>query len=260
MLLNDLQKKNPSITIHSLTDECFAEYGRILTGFDFSECMNIMAQRKVPAEGNCYIASDDEMMATRIADTISRNFYGGMPVEIGYCNGRTRKMDALEYHKGSEINAAVYDMIVLLDSIKNIHNNILPSSGVKAFLVPAGTAIELYGTTLHFAPCAVSDTGYKSIVVLPAGTNEVLDELPSPQCDEDKLLWMKNKWLIAHKDSAAAEEGAYVGITGTNIEIFLLKYLLLVFESDCHIGFDCFYASVKAELTAVQTQIVVSCI
>lgn len=219
-MINDLQKKNPSITIHSVTDACFAEYGKVLNGFDFGECMDIMSRREVPAEGNCYVASDNEMMATPLAEILSSRFYGHMPVEIGYCNGNTTKLNALEYHKGSEIDAAVTDLVLLLDTIKNIHDNTLPSSGVKAFFVPAGTAVELYGTTLHFAPCKVSDSGYKCIVALPAGTNAELDAIPEPLCDEDKLLWMQNKWLIAHPESVPASKGAYVGITGENIEIF----------------------------------------
>lgn len=219
-MLDNLQKKNPSIVIHPVTDACFAEYGKVLNGFDFSECINIMSQRDVPADGNCYIASDSEMMALPLAGILSTHFYGSMPVQIGYCNGNGSKLNALEYHKGSEIDVAATDLVLLLDTIKNIHNNTLPSSGVKAFFVPAGTAVELYGTTLHFAPCKVCDSGFKSIIVLPAGTNAELESIPEPLCDEDKLLWMQNKWLIAHAESIPASKGAYVGITGPNIEIF----------------------------------------
>lgn len=219
-MINELQKKNPSITIHPVTDACFAEYGKVLTGFDFSECLDIMTRRDVPAEGNCYVASDDEMMATPLAEVLSNHFYAHMPIEIGYCNGNGSKLNALEYHKGNEIDVAATDLVLLLDTIRNIHDNTLPSSGVKAFYVPAGTAVELYGTTLHFAPCKVSEAGFKSIIVLPEGTNAALEEIPEPLCDEDKLLWMQNKWLIAHAESIPASKGAYVGITGPNIEIF----------------------------------------
>jgi len=36
---------------------------------------------------------------------------------------------------------------------------------------------------------------------------------------EDNLLWAQNKWLLAHKDTAEAADGAHVGITGDNIDI-----------------------------------------
>ena len=32
---------------------------------------------------------------------------------IGYCNGKNRKLNALEYHRSSEVNVAVTDMILL---------------------------------------------------------------------------------------------------------------------------------------------------
>ena len=32
-------------------------------------------------------------------------------------------------------------------------------------------------------------------------------------------IWARNKWLIAHPDSAEAADGAQVGITGDNIDI-----------------------------------------
>ena len=81
------------------------------------------------------------------------------------------------------------------------------TSKIEAFLVPAGTGIEVYATTLHYAPCNVQDGGFQCVVVLPAGTNT----------GEDSLLTAKNKWLIAHED--AAIEGAVNGLRGENITI-----------------------------------------
>ena len=34
---------------------------------------------------------------------------------------------------------------------------------------------------------------------------------------EEKLLFAKNKWLIAHEESG--EEGAFIGLTGKNISV-----------------------------------------
>ena len=41
----------------------------------------------------------------------------------------------------------------------------------------------------------------------------------TPKNNEDKMLWAANKWLIAHKDTAEAKDGAHVGITGENVDI-----------------------------------------
>lgn len=42
----------------------------------------------------------------------------------------------------------------------------------------------------------------------------------TPQCHEDNLLTARNKWLLAHADSSEAKQGAYVGLTGENINMF----------------------------------------
>lgn len=218
-MLEYLQSQNPHITIHSITDPLFQKYGNILSGYNFNKCLEIMQTKPIPEEGNCYVASDEDMMKTDVAVQLSHRFYANMPVQIGYCNGNSSKLNALEYHKGSEIDVAVTDLVLILSDIRNIKNNKLDSSCVDVFYVPANTACELYSTTLHFAPCKITDQGYKSIIVLPEGTNAALDVLPVPNCDEDFLLWMQNKWLIAHAESIPASKGAFVGITGENIEI-----------------------------------------
>ena len=89
---------------------------------------------------------------------------------------------------------------------------------VKAFRVPAGAAVEVYGTTLHYAPCQTEKTGFRVAVVLPKGTNT---EKPvfEPQSEEDTWMTARNKWLLAHPDSSEAKTGAHIGLTGKNIDI-----------------------------------------
>jgi hypothetical protein len=56
------------------------------------------------------------------------------------------------------------------------------------------------------------------LVILPQGTNT---DKPSftPATPEDRMLWAKNKWLLAHPDSAEAKAGAWIGLTGPNIDL-----------------------------------------
>jgi hypothetical protein len=218
-MLNQLRKLNPEIEINSIFDNSFNNYGKVIQGYAFSECIRIMQNRSIPAVGNTYVACDNDLNNTTIARELFNNFYGSSPIQIGYCNGNSNKLNALEYHKCSEIDVAVTDLVLILGDIRDINQNRYLSSLTKIFYVPANTAIELYSTTLHFAPCKVSDSGYKSIIVLPEGTNKPLSKLPLPKNDEDMLLWMQNKWLIAHEESIPASKGAFAGIIGYNIEI-----------------------------------------
>lgn len=220
-MIENMQKANPNMKILPVEDASFGKYGQVITGYDFSDYINYMkANTPVPKDGNIYIPSDEKMEAFAVTKEVSANFYGEMPVQVGYCNGSTLSLEALEYHKGSEIDLVVTDLVVLLGSITDIKNNVYDSAKVEAFYIKAGTAVEFYGPTLHFAPCMVDDNGYQCVVVLPRDTNFPLDNAVSAKNNEDKLLLMKNKWVIAHPDSAMAKEsGAYAGITGENLKL-----------------------------------------
>ena len=146
--------------------------------------------------------------------------FGGMPVELGHCSGWNNKLNGLEYHRSSEVDMAATDLILLLGCQQDIDwkNFTYDTAKVEAFLVPAGTVVELYATTLHFAPCSVSGKEFRMGVALPRGTNEPLDVVPEKN-GENQLLLQRNKWLLAHKDSGLDQDGAWIGLVGENIEI-----------------------------------------
>lgn len=217
--LKELQELNPDLKIYPVDSPEFAEYGKIVTGYDFGEILEIMNRREIPAEGNVYVAKDEEMMKTAVAGEISERFYGHMPIEIGYCNGHSYKLNSFEYHKGAEIDIPTCDLVLMLGRLPQIKHNQFSTDDVRAFYVPAKTAVELYQTTLHFAPSRLSDEGFACVIILPDGTNLPLEQIPEPKNEEDQLLWMQNKWLIAHPDSPQAQKGACVGITGKNPEL-----------------------------------------
>ena len=141
-----------------------------------------------------------------------------MPVQIGMCWGYNTKLNCLEYHRDSETNAGEQDFILLLAKEDEIEDGMLDTAKVKAFRIPAGVAVEVYGTTLHYAPCQTAKTGFRVAVVLPKGTNE---EKPAfePQNEEDTWMTARNKWLLAHPESSEAKYGAHIGLTGKNIDI-----------------------------------------
>lgn len=128
-------------------------------------------------------------------------------------------MNCLEYHRDSEINLGVQDFILLLAKLDDIEDSTLDTARVKAFYCPANTMIEVYGSTLHYAPCsAKKGQGFKVLIVLPDGTNGPKPDI-TPRNDEDRLLWACNKWLLAHADSAEAAQGAVVALNGVNIDL-----------------------------------------
>ncbi len=209
------------IKIEKVTDAAFAQYGKVITGYDVSALLNALQDETPLPEGTGYVPSEPALESLPIAKEICENIYGGMPVQLGWCNGRNTKLNCLEYHRDSEINLGTDDFILLLAKQHEIENGVLDTSKVRAFLCPHGTLLEVYATTLHYAPCnAEKDGSFKVMVALPKGTNT---EKPSitVKNSEDKTLWACNKWLLAHKESSEAENGAYVGLQGENIDIAL---------------------------------------
>ena len=204
------------MNIQNVTDASFRKYGRVLEEYLTGNIRKVMQNTPLPYDV-IYVPSDEEMEKLEEGDIIKNQFYGGIPIQIGYCNGHNKKLNALEYHRCSEVNIAVTDMILLLGQQQDIlDDETYDTSLVEAFFVPAGTMVELYATTLHYAPCQVDEEGFRCVIVLPKDTNAEL-EVPAGKDGEKKLLAAKNKWLIAHED--AAIPNAFCGLKGENITL-----------------------------------------
>lgn len=205
------------MTVKKVTDPAFKAYGRIITGYDFSGLLKAMEQTPLP-EDVIYIPSLPEMEALPAAKELENGIYGQMPIQIGCCNGHNKKLNAVEYHRDSEVDIAVDDLILILGKQQDIEeDHTYDTSRMEAFLVPAGTAVEVYATTLHYAPCHVKDEGFRCVIVLPRDTN--LDMEPVEVKDpEDRLLFARNKWLIGHAQGGLPE-GAFIGLKGENLSV-----------------------------------------
>ena len=202
--------------IQNVTDASFGKYGKVLEGYDFGALIREMKHTPVP-EDVIYVPSAEELEALEVAKDLQNKGFGGLPIQIGYCNGHNKKLNAVEYHRNSEINVAVTDLVLLIGQQQDIEADFTyDTSKLEAFLVPAGTGIEVYATTLHYAPCHVNEGGFQCVVVLPKGTNTELT-FQTASAGEDSLMTAKNKWLIAHED--AKIEGAFAGLKGENITI-----------------------------------------
>jgi hypothetical protein len=207
-----------NLVIKSITDKEFKKYGQVLKKYDCTEIIEKMGSTPLP-EDVIYEPSIKELEALSIAKELQDREYGELPIQIGYCNGNNYILNAVEYHRSSEINIAVTDLILLIGSQQDIEDDYsYDTSKIEAFLVPAGTAIEVYATTLHYAPCNANEDGFRCVVVLPRDTNLPLDNKVE-KFGEDALLFARNKWLIGHSDTDLGEQGAFIGLRGENISI-----------------------------------------
>lgn len=204
--------------IRNVHDAAFRKYGKIIDTVDCTALIAEMAKTPAPENDVIYVPSVAELEALPVFADLRDRVYGGMPIQIGYCNGTNNKLNALEYHRDSEINVACTDLILLIGSEQDMEADYTyDTAKVEAFLVPAGTMIEVYATTLHYAPCSVNGV-FRCVVVLPKGTNEALTAHPEKN-GEDALLFAVNKWLVAHPESGLEADGAFMGLEGENITL-----------------------------------------
>ena len=205
--------------IYSVTDPEFKPYGKVLEGYDTAELLAAMKEIDMPEEGTAYRPGIESLEACAIFPELRDRAYGGMPIQLGMCWGHNARLNCLEHHRDSEVNIGTKDFILLLAKEDEIVDGVLDTSLVKAFRVPKGLPVEVYATTLHYAPChTCPHCGFRVAVVLPKGTNTEKPDF-APKCEEDTWMTARNKWLLAHPDSKEAKKGAHIGLRGENLDI-----------------------------------------
>lgn len=206
--------------MYSVTDPIFKAYGQVVRGMDAEaeEIVRALAKTPLP-DGVQYVTSDPVLQELSAAKAVSEHCFGGMPVQLGWCNGHNTKLNCLEYHRDSELNLGTEDFVLLLAKQDEIEDGLLDTAKVKAFRVPAGVLVEVYATSLHYAPCHCdAQKGFRVMVALPWGTNTARPAMENKTA-EDAMLTACNKWLLAHAESDEAKGGAKVGLTGDNPDI-----------------------------------------
>lgn len=203
--------------IKSVTDAAFAKYGKIVTEVDFSNLITALKEKTPMPDAPGYEPSVEALEAVPEFAEIQTKLYGEMPIQIGYCNGHNVLLNAVEYHRDSEINVAATEAVLVLGMLQDVEaDHTYDTSKMEAFLVPEGTAVELYATTLHYAPARSGMKEFRVGIILPKGTNEALTK--SHAGGEDGLITAVNKWLIGHPEGGLAE-GAFLGLKGKNLNI-----------------------------------------
>ena len=205
--------------IYNVTDPEFIPYGRVIEGAEVSQILKVLKEEPPLPEGTVYVPDFEPISSLEEAKRLSLSIFGGVPAQFGFCNGHNTKLNCLEYHRCSEFNLGTEDFILILGRQQEIEDYMFDTSKAMAFRVPAGVLVEVYATSLHYAPCHVDPAkGFQVLVVLSKGTNEARPDFAN-DLTEDKYLTAANKWLLAHEESSEAKNGAVVGLKGVNIDI-----------------------------------------
>ncbi len=199
------------LTIH---DKEFTEFGKVITS-PFTEFFARQAESiKVPEFGVSYLPSVGVLESPE-ALKYYYDYFGELPIQIGYCWGRNNVLNCLEWHKSSEVHVALEDMVLMLGNFLLMDSLTFDTKNIKMFYARKGESVEIFQSTLHFCPAMSGGKVFKNVVILPKETNTPLD-YPT----DDKTLVAKNKWLICHLDATKQVAlGRVIGIKGKNVII-----------------------------------------
>lgn len=214
-----LKKANVDFPLFNVKNAEFNKYGQIIDDINPKTLLDVLTVKDIPDVGNTYVASDLDLENLTIATKIQTNIFGGLPIEVGYCNGHSYQLNCLEWHNSPEVNVATEDIVLFLGQTAKLKEDHYNVADIEAFFIPAGTMIAIYGTTMHFAPCRTSDKGFKCLVAL---IKDINTDLPEGTI-KPKTLFKYGKWLIAHPENKKfTSQGAFPGIVGQNYELKLM--------------------------------------
>lgn len=212
MTYERLVELNPHLKIYKTSDKEFIPFGKVITDIDANAFIEAAKSVELPESGSVYVPELAEFAALKESKDVEIKYYGELPIQAGYCYGHSNQLNAVEWHKSSEVNVAITPLVLILGSVQDIVENKIDSSKLKAFYVEKGEVLEVYATTLHFCPCEVLKSGFGAVVILPVGTN-----VPLEGEYEDKIMFRKNKWILSHVDNQALiDRGVVAGVTGEN--------------------------------------------
>ena len=123
--------------ILSVYDEAFRPYGRVVEGYPVEGILKALAETPC-TDAVVYEPRIEALHQAENAEAIGTALFGGMPFQLGYCNGHNTLLNCLEYHRDSEFNLGTDDFILLLGLQKDIKDGILDTDTVKALLKKNG--------------------------------------------------------------------------------------------------------------------------
>lgn len=206
-----------AMEIMTVENVAFAAYGRVLAGYPVAGALE--AIREVPMEdGLRYQPRAEVLHLAPDAEKCGDMFFGGLPYQLGYLVGTKTKLDELHFHRSCALYAGAEAFVLLAAAPGDLADGKLDVGRIRAFLVPAGVAVEVYGGVVHALRRAPKQAGIRALVLLPYATKS--NYRTTDQANfVDKMLWGRNTWVLAHRFSPEAVDGAVVALEGDNLDI-----------------------------------------
>ena len=159
---------------------------------DTAEFVATMKAKEAIKEGVVYEPSDADLEALPLFKQMQDEVYGGLEVEFGFCSGYNNKLNAVEYHRSSEIDIAATDLILMLGRQQDIDytNNTYETKNIECFFCTSRYSSRTLcdnSSLMHHVKKIMKNSVV--VVVLPKGTNLPLQAKPVENKGENQLLF-----------------------------------------------------------------------
>ena len=134
--------------IRSVFDPAFKPYGRVVEGYPVDGLLAALKTTPLP-DAVAYTPREEALHAAADAQAVGEALFGGMPFQLGWCNGHNTRLNCLEYHRDSEFNLGTEAFILLLAKQDEMENGVLDTAKVRAFRVPAGAPAGFLMAAAH---------------------------------------------------------------------------------------------------------------
>ena len=83
--------------IQQVEDKAFSTYGRVLKGYALSPLLKAMEHTPLPKGEVIYVPGMEELEDLPVANAFKDRAFGGLPIQVGFCNGFNTYLNAVEY-------------------------------------------------------------------------------------------------------------------------------------------------------------------
>ena len=82
--------------IQQVEDKAFSTYGRVLKGYALSPLLKAMEHTPLPKGEVIYVPGMEELEDLPVAKVFKNRAFGGLPIQVGFCNGFNTYLNAVE--------------------------------------------------------------------------------------------------------------------------------------------------------------------
>ncbi len=177
-----------------LNEETIKPFGRIRKSHDFIGAKRYIASLSCIENSLIHIESDEHLASLKAYREVSEEYYGRLPVRIGYYIGYNEIESPCRYHKSSTLFVAVSECQIGVSTMCEFGKEI---PLFNYFTIPQNTIFELFGSMIFTRPHNRSGKEIRLIEMYAGNRDEQFSKDFEWESDyEARYLECQNTWEI----------------------------------------------------------------